>query len=357
MALSSHEPSSAGAGGAPPGRLAREARRHWLVRELEQKLAGRCGVPPGSRVVVAVSGGPDSLALLLASVGLCERRRRGAGPLVDPVAVHVNHHLRDTADGDEAFVTRVCRDLGVTVHRRDVRPDRCSGNVAANARRLRYEALAEVAASVGAGYVAVAHHAQDQLETMLIALGRGCGIDGLSGMAWGRPLADGIQLVRPFLLVPKSACEAMCAAAGIRWREDPTNADPATIRGRLRRDVVAVLKELWPSAALGASLAAEDAAAARSALQRLLADEFGSPSARRWDRSRLRELPVPVIAAGLRRAVADAVPEPSVDIGRGQMLPVAEAIRDAVRRPRSWDWPGGLQVVVTAREVSLNREC
>ena len=357
MALSSREPSSAGAGDPPRGRLAREARRHWLVRELQQKLAGRCGVPPGSRLVVAVSGGPDSLALLLASVGLRDRRRNSAGPAGDPVAVHVNHHLRDSADQDEAFVTHVCRDLGVRLHTRDVRPNQCPGNVAANARRLRYEALAEVAASVGAGYVAVAHHAQDQLETMLIALGRGSGIDGLSGMAWSRRLADGIQLVRPFLLVPKSACEAMCTAAGVRWREDPTNADPATIRGRLRRDVVSVLKELWPSVALGASLAAEDAAAAHTALQRLLADEFGIPSARRWDRSRLRALPVPVIAAGLRRAVLDAVPEPSVEIGRAQILPVAEAIRDKVRRPRTWDWPRGLQVVVTAREVTLNREC
>ncbi|MHC5008803.1 MAG: tRNA lysidine(34) synthetase TilS [Planctomycetota bacterium] len=357
MALSSREPSSAGPSGDRPRRLDREARRHWLVRELEQKLAGRCGVPPGARVVVAVSGGPDSLALLLASVGLRDRRRRGAGSLTDPVAVHVNHHLRDAADEDEAFVTRVCRDLGVPLHTRDVRPDQCRGNLAANARRLRYEALAEVAASVGAGFVAVAHHAQDQLETMLIALGRGGGIDGLSGMAWSRLLADDVQLVRPFLLVPKSSCEAMCAAAGMRWCEDPTNADPATVRGRLRRDVVAVLKELWPSAALGASLAADDAAAARTALQRLLADEFGSPSTRRWDRSRLRALPVPVIAAGLRRAVLAAFPEPPVDIGRAQMLPVAEAIRDRVRRPRTWDWPRGVKVVVTAREVNLNCEC
>ncbi len=90
MALSSREPSSARPRGDRPQRLTREARRHWLVRELQQKLAGRCGVPPGSRVVVAVSGGPDSLALLLASVGLRERRRTAPRPAGDPVAVHVN---------------------------------------------------------------------------------------------------------------------------------------------------------------------------------------------------------------------------------------------------------------------------
>jgi tRNA(Ile)-lysidine synthase len=354
--MSSREPSSAGTSSDRPGRLAPEACRHWLVHELEQKLAGRCKVPPGSRVVIAVSGGPDSLALLLASVGLRDHRRRSGGPLVDPVAAHVNHHLRDAAGDDEAFVTGLCRDLDVRLHTRDIRPDQCPGNVAANARRLRYQALAEVAASIGAGYVAVAHHAQDQLETMLMALGRGRGLEGLSGMAWRRALADNVQLVRPFLLVPKSSCEALCTAASVRWREDPTNADPATIRGRLRRDVVAALKEIWPSAALGASLAAEDASAASAALQRLLADEFGSPSARRWNRARLRALPVPVIAAGLRRAVRDAVPETSVDVGRAQVLPVAEAIRDDVRRPRTWHWSRGLQVVVTAQEVSLNCE-
>ncbi|MHC4100880.1 MAG: tRNA lysidine(34) synthetase TilS, partial [Planctomycetota bacterium] len=239
----------------------------------------------------------------------------------------------------------------------NVHPDQCPGNVAANARRLRYDALAQVAASVTAGHVAVAHHAQDQLETMLIALGRGCGIDGLSGMAWSRSLAGEVQLVRPFLLVPKSACEAMCEAAGMRWRVDPGNADPATVRGRLRRDVIAVLEELWPSAALGSSLAAEDAAAARTALEHLLAEEFGEPSARRWDRSRLRALPVPVIAAGLRRAVLAAVPEASADVGRAHVLPVAEAIRDEIRRPRAWNWPEGLRIGVTAREVSLIREC
>jgi tRNA(Ile)-lysidine synthase len=350
MASLSRKPSSGRPAGDGPRRLPVAARRHWLVGELAQRLPGRCGVPPGARLVVAVSGGADSLALLLAAVAL---RQRGARPGVDPVGVHVNHHLRGSADDDEAFVARACRDFAVPLHTRNVYPDQCSGNVAANARRLRYEALAEVAAAVNAGHVAVAHHAGDQLETMLIAMGRGCGIDGLSGMAWSRPLAAGVQLVRPLLLVPRSSCEALCEAAGMPWREDPSNTDPATVRGRLRRDVIGVLEELWPSAALGASLAAEDAAAARTALEHVIADVFGDPSVRRWDRSRLGALPVPVIAAGLRRAALDAAPEPAVEVGRAQVLPVAEAIRDEVRRPRTWEWPRGLRVRVTAREVSV----
>jgi tRNA(Ile)-lysidine synthetase-like protein len=352
MASTSRKASPRGPAGKRPRRLSVEARRHRLVGELEQRLRDRCGLPPGARLVVAVSGGPDSLALLLGALALRQRGGRGR-PAVDPVAVHVNHHLRDSADGDAAFVADVCGDFAVPLHTRDVYPARCPGNVAANARRLRYEALAEAAASVDAEYVAVGHHAGDQLETMLIALGRGRGLDGLSGMAWRRPLGDGIELVRPLLLVSRSDCEAMCAAAGIRWREDPGNTDPATIRGRLRRDVIAVLEELWPSAALGASLAAEEAAAARTALDQVVAGVFGDPSVRTWDRSRLGALPVPLIAAGLRRAALDAAPGPAADLGRAQVLPVAEAIRDDVRRPRAWDWGRGLRVRVTARQVSV----
>jgi len=353
MAPASRKPSSTRAAGDQVRRLPTGARRHGLVRELARRLAGRCAVPPGARVVIAVSGGPDSLALLLAAVGLRQRRARGAGPAVEPVAAHVHHHLRASADDDEALVERVCREFGVPLHTRHVYPDRCPGSVAANARRLRYEALAEIAASVGAAHVAVAHHAHDQLETLLIALGRGGGLDALSGMAWTRPLAEGIQLVRPLLLASKASCEAMCEAAGVAWCRDPTNADPATVRGRLRRDVIAVIEELWPSAPLAASRAAEDAAAARTVLEDVITDVFGDPSVRRWDRSRLGALPVPVIAAGLRRAALRAAADPAVHIGRAQVLPVAEAVGDDVRRPRTWDWARGLKVRVTAREVRL----
>jgi tRNA(Ile)-lysidine synthase len=329
-----------------------EVRRHDLVAELSRRLSGRCGVPEGARLVVAVSGGPDSTALLLGALALRERWAGSGHAALDPVAAHVNHHLRQAADADEAFVAGLCRDLEVPLRVRHVHPGRDPGSTAANARRRRYDALADAAAEIGAAHVAVAHHAQDQLETMLMALGRGCGIDALSGMPWRRPLADGVQLVRPLLQVSRASCESMCAAAGVQWRRDPTNADPATVRGRLRRDVIDALEALWPSAALGASLAADDVAAAREALDRLLAEAFGEPAVVRWERARLRALPVPVIAAGLRRAAAAIT---GAACGRAQLLPVAEAIRDDERRPRAWDWPGGLRARVTAKEVRIDR--
>ena len=301
-------------------------------------------------MAIGVSGGPDSLALLLA---LAVLHRRGGAAAVTPVAVHVNHHLRDAAGDDEALVVKVCCRYGLDVHVRHVYPQRRSGNLAANARALRYEALAGAAGSARAGFVAVAHHADDQFETMLMALGRGTGLNGLAGMRWSRPLAEGIVLVRPLLALRKSDCEDFCRAAEVAWCLDPTNADPATARGRLRRDVLGVFESLWPDAAARASGTADVIAAATTALGRGLGRVFGDPSVRRWDRDILRPLPGAVVGAGLRRAAVNAAPEIADDLGQAVLGAVADAIGDTQRRPRSFDWPGGLRAVVTSREVRL----
>lgn len=328
------------------------ARRHWLVGEVGRRLATRCGVPPHARVAFGASGGPDSTALLLAGVALRRRRSGGAAPL-DPVAVHVNHHLRDTADEEEASLSTLCDRLGVELLVRHVRPRGTPGNLWAAARELRYQALEEAARSAGAAFVAVAHHAEDQMETMLMALGRGAGLDGLCGMAWSRPLEGGLALVRPLLGVRKADCIDLCRAAGCGWSEDATNADPATVRGRLRRDVTAVLAELWPEAPQRAASAADALAAARAALERELQQRFGDVSARCWARPSLRELPVPIIAAGLRRAACGAAPQSADDLGHAAVAAAAEAVADEIRRPRSFQWPGGLRLRVTARQVEL----
>ncbi len=334
--------------GSGPG-VPLAARRHRLVGEVQRRLAGRCGVPAGATLAIGVSGGPDSVALLLAAAVLARRR----DAVVTPIAVHVNHHLRAAAAEDEAFVVEMCRRFGLDVHVRHVHPAGRPGNLQANARSLRYQALASSARSAGAVFVAVAHHADDQLETMLMAIGRGAGLDGLSGMPWTRPVGDGLTLVRPLLAARKSDCEDFCRAAGVTWREDPTNADPSTVRGRLRRDVVGVLETLWPDAATRATGTADVVAAARVALDEQLDRTFGAPSVRRWHRDALRALSPVVIAAGLRRAAVEADPAVADDLGQSVLGSVAEAIADANRRPRRFDWPGNLKVVVTAGEVRL----
>ncbi len=306
-------------------------------------------MPAGATLAIGVSGGPDSVALLLATAVLARR----VDAVVSPVVVHVNHHLREAAPEDEAFVVELCRRFGLDMHVRHVYPAGRPGNLQANARSLRYEALAASARSAGAAFVAVAHHADDQLETMLMALGRGAGLDGLSGMRWARPVGDGITLVRPLLAVRKADCEDLCRAAGISWRVDPSNTDPSTVRGRLRRDVVDVLESLWPDAATRATGTADIVAAARELLEAQLHRVFGAPAVRQWDRDALRALSPVVIAAGLRRAAVEADPAVTDELGQSVLGVVAEAIADAVRRPRRFDWPGNLKVVVTAGEVRL----
>ncbi len=306
-------------------------------------------MPAGATLAIGVSGGPDSVALLLAAAVLARRD----DAVVTPVIVHVNHHLRAAAHEDEAFVVELCRRFGLDVHVRHVHPDGRPGNLQANARSLRYRALAASARSAGAAFVAVAHHADDQLETMLMALGRGAGLDGLSGMRWTRPAGDGLTLVRPLLAVRKADCQDLCRAAGVSWRVDPTNTDPSTARGRLRRDVVGVLEALWPDAATRATGTADVIAAARELLEVKLQETFGAPAVRQWDRDALRALSPVVIAAGLRRAAVEADPAIADDLGQSVLGAVAEAMLDADRRPRRFDWPRGLRVVVTAGEVRL----
>ena len=226
-------------------------RRHRLVAEIDRRLRTRCALPAAATLLLGVSGGADSIALLLACIVLRDRSangRAGRSSVSRPIVAHVHHHLRDDADEDAEFVSELCSRFSVPFHLQHVRPGDCGGNIEANARAMRYDAMKQIARNVGAEHIAVGHHGEDQLETMLIALCRGAGLDGLSGMAWTRPLAEDVQLVRPMLGMRKSDCIDLCETASIRWREDPTNLDVDQTRARLRRDVLPVLEELWPDA-------------------------------------------------------------------------------------------------------------
>jgi len=199
----------------------------------------------------------------------------------------------------------------------------------------------------------VAHHAEDQLETIVAALGRGAGPEGLAGMAPCRPLGDSVQLVRPLLGVSKKELHSMCQAAGMAWREDPTNVDPSTLRGRLRRDVLPVLEELWPGAARRSANNAPLLRAASEALQREVQSVFGSATA--WSRHSLRALGPVIRSAGLRQALLDAGLGPdSIDATR--LLEVADAIGDGGEHGRCFEFAHGVAVMVDANTVSISTE-
>jgi tRNA(Ile)-lysidine synthase len=157
---------------------------------------------------------------------------------------HVNHQLRGAdSDGDEAFVAGLCESLcrdGLTVEFRIVRGSVAGqqGNLEANARRFRYDRLAEIARSEGVRWVATGHTADDQAETMLHRLLRGSGLRGLCGIPRRRPLSDSVEVVRPLLEVRRAEVMAFLKDHGLAFRLDSSNADWKYTRNRLRHELL-----------------------------------------------------------------------------------------------------------------------
>jgi tRNA(Ile)-lysidine synthase len=190
----------------------------------------------GRAVLVAVSGGIDSVALLHALQGTAERYG------IKLSIGHVNHGLRGPeAEADQRAVEALADALGLPARvarvdplaRRGPGPSRDRPSPEEAARELRYAALRRMAEDAGADAIATAHTADDQAETVLLRLLRGTGPDGLGGMP--ERSADG-RIVRPLLRVTRTEVERFAAERGLSWREDSSNASPAFARNRLRRD-------------------------------------------------------------------------------------------------------------------------
>jgi len=173
---------------------------------------------------LAVSGGPDSLALLLLA----------HAALPDAIAVcSINHGLRPEAAGEVALVERIAGERGIPFTQLAV--TLAPGNLQAQARAARYAALAKWAKDKGLGAVATAHHTDDQAETLLMRLNRGSGLSGLAGVRARSTIAESeIALLRPLLSWRKAELAAVVAAAGITPAADPSNTNPAFDRARLR---------------------------------------------------------------------------------------------------------------------------
>jgi tRNA(Ile)-lysidine synthase len=201
-------------------------------------------LPPGGRVLVALSGGPDSVALLHVLQTL-ERR----GHLIVAGAAHFNHQLRGAeADADEVF----CRELAASVRvpiivgRGDVRRMAAESgrSIEDAARTARYSFLNGAAASFAAAAIAVGHSLEDQAETFLLRLIRGAGPAGLSGV---RPRA-GI-VIRPLLEISRADLRAYAAEHGLAFREDSSNADVGIPRNRVRLELLPHLQQFSPAIA------------------------------------------------------------------------------------------------------------
>lgn len=176
-------------------------------------------------IAVAVSGGPDGLALLLlAHAALTER----------VVALTVDHGLRAESAREAAMVAAVCAARDIPHTTLVWRGDKPAGNRQAAARDARYALMRDHCAAHGIGWLATGHHADDQAETLLMRLARGSGAGGLSGIRARRDLGAGVTLLRPLLGVRRSALRALVDAAGLVPVDDPANRSPAYDRTAAR---------------------------------------------------------------------------------------------------------------------------
>lgn len=239
-----------------------------FAADLDRLFADAMGeVPPADAVVaLAVSGGADSMAMLL--LAAAARPGRIAAATVD-------HGLRPEAAAEAALVAGVCTRLGVP-HATLPPPVPVAGaSIQKQAREARYAALTAWARAAGATALLTAHHADDQAETLLMRLNRASGIAGLSGIRPWR-FEDDMLLLRPLLAWRRADLREIAAAAGVPWVEDPSNVDPRHDRTRFR-DLLA-RQPLLDAAALARSAAyLGEAEAALDALAGTLRAERWSP--------------------------------------------------------------------------------
>ncbi len=288
---------------------------------------------PQGCLLVAVSGGLDSIALLHALAANPAARARGLR------ALHVDHGLHPRSGEWADHVRRNCAALEVPLQVQRVQVDRASGlGPEGAARAARHAAFAD--ALPAGGILVAAHHADDQAETVLLRLLRASGSDGLAGMRALRPLASG-WLARPWLELPRLAIAEWARSTGLQWIDDPSNADLHPARNRLRHTVMPVLAAHWPHAARNlarsAGLLAQTAARDARNLARDLAMRHGAdPEV--LDTQGLAALDEGERGALLRHWLLDLHLPPPDGRGLTQLTRMLDAPRgDAVSVVR---WPG-----------------
>jgi tRNA(Ile)-lysidine synthase len=212
-----------------------------LITIARRALDGEAKLARGSTLLLAVSGGPDSMALLDVVARLAPKLGLGL------FAHGVDHGLRADASQELDAAAAHAEKLDIPFGRTRVRVPR-GGNLQARARAARWNALATAAGSCRASAIATAHQADDRAETVLIRLLRGAGPAGLAVLPPRAPLADtALELVRPLLRARRTDVMAHLARHRIPFANDPSNADARFVRTRVRREVLPLLAEIDPA--------------------------------------------------------------------------------------------------------------
>lgn len=414
------------------------AQHHRFVKAIAQALRQRCGVRRGARILVATSGGGDSVALLRALVMLADRHAWR----LELAVGHVQHHLRDSAgafageqpggesggggEGDAAFVEQLAAKLDLPFLRADLdllssRPrlpgagggtggNRETGgrpaaepirgsescrtengdcrayaaawpadsptprNLEARARHHRYQALATLAATFGAPFIATAHHGNDQLETLLMRILRGAAVSGLRCIAWRRSVCSDEQgtggaeppnrpfearhceVIRPMLGVTRAGAAAFLRQLDQPWRQDHTNADVCRFRARLRHEVLPILCDIQPDTAAKAVALTDHLLAVHhlieSEVSRHHEGVVRGAGIISLDRNEARLMNRAVLMSLLRRMLAEAG-VPRDRLGLRALNPIARAIRDTRGGERVFVLSSNIRLVVRREAIRV----
>jgi len=217
-----------------------------VVREIQSFLV-KHAIPADAGIAVAFSGGCDSLALLSAL--------KQASPGRPLLALYVNHQLRDEKELEQEMRLNHenCSKLSVDLQILDLGKQRVAklalqrgGGIEDAARTLRYEALAGACRTTGFGYLATAHHADDQLETLLMHLFHASSITSMQGIQMMRSIDAQVCLIRPMLALEHGVLAAYCREQGLNWSEDSTNGEHAFLRNAIRHTLVPQIRTLFP---------------------------------------------------------------------------------------------------------------
>ncbi|MBI5304169.1 MAG: tRNA lysidine(34) synthetase TilS [Chloroflexi bacterium] len=288
-----------------------------LLDTVRATIAQHSLIKPGDAVVVGVSGGADSLTLLDVL-----RQLRGEMRLTLRVA-HLNHLLRgETADADADFVAQLAREwrLPATIEAADVAQiaEERRMSIEEAARVTRYAFLTRVAQAAGAHVIAVAHHADDQVETILLRLLRGTGLMGLRGMEYSLDLTEStfeyrtpgypLRIVRPLLDVTRAEIETYCQERYLSPRTDETNFDTAIFRNRLRQEALPYLETFNPNLRQVLLRTAQQTADDYAYIQQQVREAYAqvasaSEDAIMFDRDLWSALPISLQRGTLREAI------------------------------------------------------
>lgn len=308
-------------------------------------------VDSAQTILLGFSGGPDSLALLHALKALG----------FSVTAAHFDHALRSESAADSKRAEQLAAEFGAPFisDRGDVNAYAASAGLSVEeaARDLRYRFLFKIASQLGAQAVLTAHHADDQVETVLMHLLRGAGSAGLRGMAprlFPNPWSETIPLVRPMLGIWRREIEQYCAQNQLDPIQDPSNQETTFFRNRLRHEVIPFLEQVSPGLKSRLHNSAEVLAGDHEVIQQLTRQAWTDCLAKRgadflaFDRMAFLNEPLALQRGLLRRAVAELRP-----LERNLNFDAIERAVEAIKKPKgaSADWLAGLYLMVEGNQI------